>query len=63
MKKSKMVVIGLTEIEFNQVIISLVHYKEFFKHTHKMPLVESLLQRLTAAAPSFNINENEEEEC
>lgn len=55
MKKNKMVNFELTEIEFNQVIISLIHYKEFFKHTHKMPLVESLLQRLTAAAPDFKL--------
>ena len=47
MKKTKMVKLELTEIELNQVIIALIGYKEFFEG-RKMPLVESILQRLTA---------------
>lgn len=53
MKKTQMVKLELTEIELNQVIVALIGYKEFFEG-RKMPLVESILQRLTAQANPTN---------
>lgn len=53
MKKTQMVKLDLTEIELNQVIVALIGYKEFFEG-RKMPLVESILQRLTAQANPTN---------
>lgn len=55
-----MINLELTEIEFNQVIIALVGYKDLFVK-HKMPLVESLLQRLTAIIQNYRDDEDEQE--
>lgn len=59
MKKTKIVKLELTEIELNQVIIALELYKDFW-HRHKMPLVESILQRLTAIKENYNQKHEEE---
>lgn len=48
MKKTKMVKLELTEIELNQMVVTLTLYQETFKDRYGMPLVASLLQRLTA---------------
>lgn len=58
--KKKIINLELTEIEFNTVMLAVFCYKDIFSR-HKMPLVESLLQRLTAILQTYRNDEDEKE--